>query len=236
MWHYYKFSFSVVTNCLVWVFSLLCSNIWILILQKVQEEVLKEYKKMKQRCPNYHEEKQRCEYLHNKLAHIKRLIADFDQRRAQPWCWEHSTQYSHWSVLRVDCRTRRGESNWLLFNPPSVTASSHTSLSLPFSLSLILFHSFIHFWSWNSTGFIVACDREYFIWLLYPSLLFWFFFFFPVEELLWSLIPLDQWKELPACVKGFEEILQLFLPFFLKDFIFRQKKEQKKYFWVSEKY
>ncbi|XP_036956844.1 RNA polymerase II elongation factor ELL2 [Acanthopagrus latus] len=54
--------------------------------QKVQEEVLKEYKKMKQRSPNYHEEKQRCEYLHNKLAHIKRLIADFDQRRAQSWC------------------------------------------------------------------------------------------------------------------------------------------------------
>ncbi|KAF3689585.1 RNA polymerase II elongation factor ELL2 [Channa argus] len=54
--------------------------------QKVQEEVLKEYKKMKQHSPNYHEEKQRCEYLHNKLAHIKRLIADFDQRRAQAWC------------------------------------------------------------------------------------------------------------------------------------------------------
>lgn len=36
--------------------------------------------------PSYHEEKQRCEYLHNKLAHIKRLIADFDQRRAQAWC------------------------------------------------------------------------------------------------------------------------------------------------------
>ncbi|XP_054473480.1 RNA polymerase II elongation factor ELL2 [Anoplopoma fimbria] len=54
--------------------------------QKVQEEVLKEYKKMKQHSPNYQEEKQRCEYLHNKLAHIKRLIADFDQRRAQPWC------------------------------------------------------------------------------------------------------------------------------------------------------
>ncbi|XP_005813880.1 RNA polymerase II elongation factor ELL2 isoform X1 [Xiphophorus maculatus] len=54
--------------------------------QKVQEEVLKEYKKMKQHNPNYHEEKQRCEYLHNKLAHIKRLIADFDQRRAQTWC------------------------------------------------------------------------------------------------------------------------------------------------------
>ncbi|XP_017278406.1 RNA polymerase II elongation factor ELL2 [Kryptolebias marmoratus] len=54
--------------------------------QKVQEEVLKEYKKMKHHNPSYHEEKQRCEYLHNKLAHIKRLIADFDQRRAQAWC------------------------------------------------------------------------------------------------------------------------------------------------------
>ncbi|XP_056302009.1 RNA polymerase II elongation factor ELL2 isoform X2 [Danio aesculapii] len=38
-----------------------------------------------QHSPNYYEEKQRCEYLHNKLAHIKRLIADFDQRRAQSW-------------------------------------------------------------------------------------------------------------------------------------------------------
>nr|XP_057901868.1 RNA polymerase II elongation factor ELL2 isoform X1 [Doryrhamphus excisus] len=54
--------------------------------QKVQEEVLKEYKKMKQHSPNYHVDKQRCEYLHNKLAHIKRLIADFDQRRGQTWC------------------------------------------------------------------------------------------------------------------------------------------------------
>ncbi|XP_026203383.1 RNA polymerase II elongation factor ELL2 [Anabas testudineus] len=54
--------------------------------QKVQEEVLREYKKIKRHSPNYHEEKQRCEYLHNKLAHIKRLIADFDQRRAKAWC------------------------------------------------------------------------------------------------------------------------------------------------------
>ncbi|XP_061688445.1 RNA polymerase II elongation factor ELL2 [Syngnathoides biaculeatus] len=54
--------------------------------QKVQEEVLKEYKKMKQHSPNYHGDKQRCEYLHNKLAHIKRLIADFDQRQAHTWC------------------------------------------------------------------------------------------------------------------------------------------------------
>ncbi|XP_066501740.1 RNA polymerase II elongation factor ELL2 isoform X2 [Hoplias malabaricus] len=53
--------------------------------QEVHEEVLQEYKKMKRHNPKYHEEKQRCEYLHNKLAHIKRLIADFDQRRAQSW-------------------------------------------------------------------------------------------------------------------------------------------------------
>ncbi|XP_026106833.1 RNA polymerase II elongation factor ELL2-like [Carassius auratus] len=53
--------------------------------QEVHEQVLQEYKKVKQHSPNYYEEKQRCEYLHNKLAHIKRLIADFDQRRAQSW-------------------------------------------------------------------------------------------------------------------------------------------------------
>ncbi|XP_028303086.1 RNA polymerase II elongation factor ELL2 [Gouania willdenowi] len=50
--------------------------------QKVQEDIVKEYKKMKELNPNYHEEKLRCEYLHNKLAYIKRLIADFDQHRA----------------------------------------------------------------------------------------------------------------------------------------------------------
>uniref|UniRef100_A0A673LHA8 RNA polymerase II elongation factor ELL2-like n=1 Tax=Sinocyclocheilus rhinocerous TaxID=307959 RepID=A0A673LHA8_9TELE len=53
--------------------------------QEVHEQVLQEYKKIKQHSPKYYEEKQRCEYLHNKLAHIKRLITDFDQRRAQSW-------------------------------------------------------------------------------------------------------------------------------------------------------
>ncbi|KAK6494910.1 RNA polymerase II elongation factor ELL2-like [Huso huso] len=52
--------------------------------QIIHEEVLQEYKKMKMSYPHYHEEKCRCEYLHNKLAHIKRLIAEFDQQRAQP--------------------------------------------------------------------------------------------------------------------------------------------------------
>ncbi|XP_056587223.1 RNA polymerase II elongation factor ELL2 [Triplophysa dalaica] len=53
--------------------------------QEVHVQVLQEYKNIKQHSPNYYEEKQRCEYLHNKLAHIKRLIADFDKRKAQSW-------------------------------------------------------------------------------------------------------------------------------------------------------
>uniref|UniRef100_A0A4X2KI74 Elongation factor for RNA polymerase II 2 n=1 Tax=Vombatus ursinus TaxID=29139 RepID=A0A4X2KI74_VOMUR len=53
--------------------------------QTVHEEVLEEYKKINQSSPNYHEEKYRCEYLHNKLAHIKRLIGEFDQQQAGSW-------------------------------------------------------------------------------------------------------------------------------------------------------
>lgn len=34
---------------------------------------------------NYSCEKRRCEYLHRKLAHIKRLIAEYDQRQLQAW-------------------------------------------------------------------------------------------------------------------------------------------------------
>ncbi|XP_061478645.1 RNA polymerase II elongation factor ELL2 [Rhineura floridana] len=53
--------------------------------QILHEEVLQEYRKIKQSSPNYHEEKFRCEYLHNKLAHIKRLIGEYDQRHAESW-------------------------------------------------------------------------------------------------------------------------------------------------------
>ncbi|XP_060617793.1 RNA polymerase II elongation factor ELL2 [Anolis sagrei] len=53
--------------------------------QILHEEVFKEYRKIKQSSPNYNEEKCRCEYLHNKLAHIKRLIGEFDQRQAESW-------------------------------------------------------------------------------------------------------------------------------------------------------
>lgn len=51
----------------------------------VHEEVIKEYRKLKETFPNYYEERCRCEYLHNKLAHIKRLIGEFDQRRTESW-------------------------------------------------------------------------------------------------------------------------------------------------------
>ncbi|XP_077145567.1 RNA polymerase II elongation factor ELL2 [Ranitomeya variabilis] len=53
--------------------------------QIVQQEVIKEYNKFKAASPNYYEEKYRCSYLHNKLAHIKRLIGEFDQQRAESW-------------------------------------------------------------------------------------------------------------------------------------------------------
>uniref|UniRef100_A0A2I3GDF6 OCEL domain-containing protein n=1 Tax=Nomascus leucogenys TaxID=61853 RepID=A0A2I3GDF6_NOMLE len=42
--------------------------------QNVHEEVLQEYRKIRQ------SKKYRCEYLHNKLAHIKRLLGEFDQQ------------------------------------------------------------------------------------------------------------------------------------------------------------
>uniref|UniRef100_F6TR90 OCEL domain-containing protein n=1 Tax=Macaca mulatta TaxID=9544 RepID=F6TR90_MACMU len=51
--------------------------------QNVHEEVLQEYQKIKQSSPNYHEEKYKCEYLHNKLAHIKKLIGEFGQQQAE---------------------------------------------------------------------------------------------------------------------------------------------------------
>ncbi|KAL2763382.1 RNA polymerase II elongation factor ELL [Daubentonia madagascariensis] len=48
-------------------------------------QILQEYRKIKKTNTNYSQEKHRCEYLHSKLAHIKRLIAEYDQRRLQAW-------------------------------------------------------------------------------------------------------------------------------------------------------
>nr|XP_048283301.1 RNA polymerase II elongation factor ELL isoform X1 [Myodes glareolus] len=48
-------------------------------------QILQEYRKIKKTNTNYSREKRRCEYLHRKLAHIKRLIAEYDQRQLQAW-------------------------------------------------------------------------------------------------------------------------------------------------------
>ncbi|XP_068279059.1 RNA polymerase II elongation factor ELL2-like [Nyctibius grandis] len=53
--------------------------------QILQEEILEEYRKIKESIPSYYEEKHRCEYLHHKLSHIKRLIAEFDEKQAEIW-------------------------------------------------------------------------------------------------------------------------------------------------------
>ncbi|XP_056152083.1 RNA polymerase II elongation factor ELL-like [Lampris incognitus] len=47
----------------------------------IHNQILQEYRKIKKSNPNYNQEKIRCEYLHNKLAHIKKLISDYDQQQ-----------------------------------------------------------------------------------------------------------------------------------------------------------
>lgn len=248
----------------------------ILISQKVQEEVLKEYEKMKQvssdmnwrltLCIFFLTSSRKCLLVVWKLffysicacfVFIAKLPqgetalrvpaqqagshqeADRWFRPAQSPALVLRAQHTLFSLISIESGSlsnQEGESNWLLFNPPSVTASSHTSLSLPFSFSTHPF-SFLHSFLILEFHWLHCCLQSW-IFHLTPLPLFAFliyYFFSSVEELLWNLMPLDQWKELPACVKGFEETLQLFLPF-LKDFIFRQKKRtKKKYFWVSEK-
>ncbi|CAF92244.1 unnamed protein product, partial [Tetraodon nigroviridis] len=49
----------------------------------VHNQIIKEYHKIKETNPNYSQDKNRCEYLHNKLSHIKRLIAAYDQQQLQ---------------------------------------------------------------------------------------------------------------------------------------------------------
>ncbi|XP_063356027.1 RNA polymerase II elongation factor ELL-like [Pelmatolapia mariae] len=47
----------------------------------VRNQILQEYRKIKKSNPNYNQDKARCEYLHNKLAHIKKLISEYDQQQ-----------------------------------------------------------------------------------------------------------------------------------------------------------
>ncbi|XP_062888094.1 RNA polymerase II elongation factor ELL [Mobula hypostoma] len=53
--------------------------------KSIHDQILQEYRKIKKTNPNYSQEKYRCEYLHNKLAHIKKLIAEYDQKQFQSW-------------------------------------------------------------------------------------------------------------------------------------------------------
>uniref|UniRef100_A0A3P8V0A3 Elongation factor RNA polymerase II n=1 Tax=Cynoglossus semilaevis TaxID=244447 RepID=A0A3P8V0A3_CYNSE len=49
----------------------------------IHNQILQEYHKIKKTNPNYNQDKNRCEYLHKKLAHIKRLIAEYDQQQLE---------------------------------------------------------------------------------------------------------------------------------------------------------
>ncbi|KAM6969033.1 RNA polymerase II elongation factor ELL-like [Tautogolabrus adspersus] len=47
----------------------------------VHDQILKEYRKIKKSNPNFNKDKIHCEYLHNKLAHIKKLISEYDHQQ-----------------------------------------------------------------------------------------------------------------------------------------------------------
>ncbi|KAL2097118.1 hypothetical protein ACEWY4_006325 [Coilia grayii] len=47
----------------------------------IHNHILQEYRKIKKSNPNYSQEKNRCEYLHNKLAHIKKTIGEYDHKQ-----------------------------------------------------------------------------------------------------------------------------------------------------------
>ncbi|XP_028994185.1 RNA polymerase II elongation factor ELL-like isoform X2 [Betta splendens] len=47
----------------------------------IRNKILQEYSTIKNSNPNYNQDKIRCEYLHNKLAHIKKLISEYDQHQ-----------------------------------------------------------------------------------------------------------------------------------------------------------
>lgn len=47
----------------------------------LHNKILQDYRAIKKSNPNYSKDKLRCEYLHNKLAHIKKLISEYDQQQ-----------------------------------------------------------------------------------------------------------------------------------------------------------
>ncbi|XP_061824085.2 RNA polymerase II elongation factor ELL-like isoform X1 [Nerophis lumbriciformis] len=49
----------------------------------VHNQILQDYSNIKKSNPNYSQDRIRCQYLHNKLAHVKKLISKFDQQQLQ---------------------------------------------------------------------------------------------------------------------------------------------------------
>lgn len=265
-----------------WSWSLL---FW--ISQKVQEEVLKEYKKMKQVSGDID-----LQYIwyrrfyrpqtsdvvsqpQQKLLLVWQLESDINcvcalfcftaqpklpwgetalrvpaqqvgpHQAANSWFWPAQSpvlvlraQYTS-SLISIEngVTNQEGVSNWLLFNTPSVTART-TATPPTFFPSHFLFHhpsSFLpSFPIFDSTGFIVACNLENPLWLNPPIFCFLFYFIFSQ----WAPVEFHATGQVEgaACMCEWVWGENLNSSNLLKDFIFRQKKkEQKKYFWASQK-
>nr|XP_061798322.1 RNA polymerase II elongation factor ELL-like [Nerophis lumbriciformis] len=49
----------------------------------IHNQIVQDYRQIKKSNPNYSQDRVRCQYLHNKLAHIKKLISKFDQQQLE---------------------------------------------------------------------------------------------------------------------------------------------------------
>ncbi|XP_077417211.1 RNA polymerase II elongation factor ELL-like [Vanacampus margaritifer] len=47
----------------------------------IHNQIVQDYRQIKKSNPSYSQDRLHCQYLHNKLAHIKKLISKFDQRQ-----------------------------------------------------------------------------------------------------------------------------------------------------------
>ncbi|XP_051942717.1 RNA polymerase II elongation factor ELL-like [Hippocampus zosterae] len=49
----------------------------------IHNQIVQNYRQIKKSNPSYSQDRLRCQYLHNKLAHIKKLISQFDQQQLE---------------------------------------------------------------------------------------------------------------------------------------------------------
>uniref|UniRef100_A0A3Q2Y5H5 RNA polymerase II elongation factor ELL-like n=1 Tax=Hippocampus comes TaxID=109280 RepID=A0A3Q2Y5H5_HIPCM len=49
----------------------------------IHNQIVQNYRQIKKSNPSYSQDRLRCQYLHNKLAHIKKLISKFDQQQLE---------------------------------------------------------------------------------------------------------------------------------------------------------